>query len=728
MIIKRWDGAVTSPRSANTTSGSNAVSIATSGLTVGSGISGPGIPAGTTIASIPSVNNITMSANATATATGVVLTVTGLFLEQYPKTVAQKLFNNAANIAIFDSNDKIKPQYLPDSVFDSLYFFGAVSSGFANGHNANLSRLAFDAIVDASDVNLGNNDTGRNFLGYYWVNSSSTNTYNGNTTSDIYPTIAQVTTAETNNRLFSSWFQFGTQAPRYVSGDPNGVITGTNNSGVQSTNGIFYTNTGGGTVWSAGQTGLTMPAAFSSGISNTGNYYDTRTRTLYTYGGTNNTFGQFTAVTVTGTYIQTNFQGNEENSTSTTTTSLEVGDWFVISKVTGLGTLASPYIITFGIVNNTYALMTGANGTVAGAPGLVPTPQATDNEKFLRGDGTWVVPTDNNTTAITSTAGTSITGTDKISFLTSESTAITDAKFTTIVAGTNVELNVGTAGQVTISSSFTDTNTTAITSTAGTSTTGDGKIQFLTSESTDITAAKFTKLVAGTNVSLDIGTGGQVTISSTDTNTVYTHPNHTGDVTSVGDGATTIVAKAVTFAKFQDSVAAGLSVIGRSAASAGSFAEVAAGTDHHVLRRSGSTLGFGTIATAGIADDAVTFAKIQNSAAAGLSVIGRSANSAGAFAEVVAGTDGHVLRRSGTTLAFGTIATAGIADDAVTYAKLQNITATNRILGRIATGAGIAEELTATNVRSIIELGAPIYIQTATPAATVTNALWYDIN
>jgi hypothetical protein len=31
----------------------------------------------------------------------------------------------------------------------------------------------------------------------------------------------------------------------------------------------------------------------------------------------------------------------------------------------------------------------GANGTVAGAGGFVPTPIATDNVKFLRGDGTW---------------------------------------------------------------------------------------------------------------------------------------------------------------------------------------------------------------------------------------------------------------------------------------------------------------------------------------------------
>jgi len=62
----------------------------------------------------------------------------------------------------------------------------------------------------------------------------------------------------------------------------------------------------------------------------------------------------------------------------------------------------------------------------------------------------------------------------------------------------------------------------------------------------------------------------------------------------------------------------------------------------------------GEISAITIADNAVTDAKIRDSAA--LTVIGRSANSSGDPADIAAGTDGHVLRRSGTTLGFGTIA------------------------------------------------------------------------
>ncbi len=46
--------------------------------------------------------------------------------------------------------------------------------------------------------------------------------------------------------------------------------------------------------------------------------------------------------------------------------------------------------------NTTYSAFGGANGSVAGSAGLVPAPAATDDAKFLRGDGTWGTPT--NTT------------------------------------------------------------------------------------------------------------------------------------------------------------------------------------------------------------------------------------------------------------------------------------------------------------------------------------------
>lgn len=71
-----------------------------------------------------------------------------------------------------------------------------------------------------------------------------------------------------------------------------------------------------------------------------------------------------------------------------------------------------------------------------------------------------------------------------------------------------------------------------------------------------------------------------------------------------------------------------------------------------------------------IKDNGVSNAKLRDSAA--LSVIGRSANSSGDPADIAASSDGHVLRRSGTSLGFGQVATAGVANDAIDDTKVGN--------------------------------------------------------
>ena len=48
--------------------------------------------------------------------------------------------------------------------------------------------------------------------------------------------------------------------------------------------------------------------------------------------------------------------------------------------------------------------------------------------------------------------------------------------------------------------------------------------------------------------------------------------------------------------------------------------------------------------------------------------------------------------------------TVRVKDDGVTYAKIQNVTATNRILGRDSSGAGVIEEITPANLRTMINV------------------------
>lgn len=130
----------------------------------------------------------------------------------------------------------------------------------------------------------------------------------------------------------------------------------------------------------------------------------------------------------------------------------------------------------------------------------------------------------------------------------------------------------------------------------------------------------------------------------------------TTEFTATDNVDTTDIALAtngVAFSKIaQGSARSVLGVTGNATADVASVQ----GTADQVLRvnTAGTALAFGTIATAGIADAAVTVAKLAD--LAGLSVIGRSTNSSGVTAAITAVTDGHVLRLSGTTLGFGTLA------------------------------------------------------------------------
>ena len=55
-------------------------------------------------------------------------------------------------------------------------------------------------------------------------------------------------------------------------------------------------------------------------------------------------------------------------------------------------------------------------------------------------------------------------------------------------------------------------------------------------------------------------------------------------------------------------------------------------------------------------------------------------------------------------LADNAVGTDEIADDAVTYAKIQNVSATDRILGRDSASAGVIEEITPANLRTMINV------------------------
>lgn len=126
------------------------------------------------------------------------------------------------------------------------------------------------------------------------------------------------------------------------------------------------------------------------------------------------------------------------------------------------------------------------------------------------------------------------------------------------------------------------------------------------------------------------------------------------------------------------------------------LAAIAALASNGIIARTGS----GTVA-----------ARTITAPAAGITVAdgdGVSGNPTLALANDLSAVEGlattGLVRRTGadTWTAGTTVATAEIADDAVTYGKIQDITATSRIIGRKTAGAGVAEECTLSEILDFI--------------------------
>jgi hypothetical protein len=603
------------------------------------------------------------------------------FVPLYPKTVAQKIFDAAGTTAIFDNNNKVKPAYLPDSVFDSLYFFGTATNG-------GTAARAADAFGDSLILK-------RSPVGYYFVASTALSlTPSSSTATTIYSRTFSVTSGSATitatgvfntDNLSVGMILVGAGIPAGTTiASITNLTTLVMSANATATNAAvsvsfqrffqtsinfteehevfqrpFNTVSGSNTITS----GSTLHLRVGMSVSGTG---IPAGATILSIDGNGTQFNLSTTATASGTATVLTFSF----SASPASVNLEIGDWFIVTNFTGLGTSVSPFLVTFGVVNNTYEIMKAATSAASGAPGLVPAPIAGQQAHFLRGDGTWVIPT--NTTYTGSTSITLNSNSFERAALTGDVTAAANNNSTTISNGV-------------------------------------------------VSLAKMSNLAANSIIGNNTGNAATpLALTATQVRTLlnvadganaYSHPNHSGDVTSTGDGATAIASgavteakianDAVTFAKLQNSAAAGLSVIGRSSAGAADFSELAAGTDGHVLRRSSTTLGFGTIATAGITDLAVTEGKIANLAVA----TGKIADAA--------------------------VTTAKIANDAVNNDKLANMAAFT-IKGNNTSGAAGPLDLTTAQVRTLTDTVA-VFFGTTTPTAHAdtttpiqTGSLWFD--
>lgn len=154
----------------------------------------------------------------------------------------------------------------------------------------------------------------------------------------------------------------------------------------------------------------------------------------------------------------------------------------------------------------------------------------------------------------------------------------------------------------------------------------------------------------------------------------YAHPNHSGDVTSVADGAQTIAAKAVTLAKMNDMATA--SLIGRKTALTG-VPEVLSKAD--------------ALALLNVEDGANNYVHPVTSGNVHIPATGAAAQ---LLQYSSAGTAKWISASGDVTIADGGALTIGT--EKVTYAKMQHISATDKLLGRATAGAGDPEEIACT--------------------------------
>ena len=409
--------------------------------------------------------------------------------EEYPKTKAQLIRNNANTDWIFDGSDKIKPAYLPDSVFDSLYFAGTTVGAVGTvGPRGILASALITAYYNADSLD-------RSIIGFYWVISSTgtitgltgtqaTLILNGEPGYQEYATLqfrpqdaGSSGTANTSSSTLEvgDWFVIESVTGNGTSGTPfvftasvinnsYEIATTTVNGVVRLSDQTVYASLAGNDVVTEGiLKGVIDDAGFAAGNHVHGNISNTGTINTNTAASS----GQHLVITSTADLVQ---QSAITFGSTTTTFLTNAGTW-----ATPTGTYAHPtqtainanatddgINVIDSVTVNTLGHVTAVgtrnlSAATTSAPGHMTAADKTKLDGIATGANAYVHPTQ----ALTQAAGTETTLTDitLVDSLTTNSTGhLTNATWRKLIAGDNVTITAASNGNITIAS--TDTNTT----------------------------------------------------------------------------------------------------------------------------------------------------------------------------------------------------------------------------------------------------------------------------
>jgi len=437
------------------------------------------------------------------------------FVKEFPQTKAQLIRNNADSADIFDGNDKIKPAFLPDSVFDTLKFATTISAALTAGVFIDNIKGTLDTVVSSNIANA---------KGFYFVVATAGtineqgNAVNGTTNTSTYAqwewdTSDNGTTNQTSSGQLEvgDWFVITSAAGAGTVGNPYVLTFAVINNAyelattaidgiVRLSNRATYAALSGNHVVTEGVLKTVIDnASFAASshthgnITNAGAIGSTANLPLIT-----TTSGVITTGTF-GTTANTFTQGNDSRlSDARTPTSHTHGN---ITNAGAIGSTANLPIITstsgvliagsFGTTANTFTQgndsrlsdartpTSHVHGDISNSGAItssVITPASGDHiilsdtsgsdvlkrgiaigtstTTFLRNDGTWVTPPDTNTTYSKATA--SVLGLVELFSDTVQSTA---ANSVTTTASRTYGVQLNSNDQMVVNVPWSDTNT-----------------------------------------------------------------------------------------------------------------------------------------------------------------------------------------------------------------------------------------------------------------------------